>query len=875
MIFQCKCCGGSLKVEEGTSTGVCEYCGSTMTIPKVDDEKILNLFNRANHLRMKSEFDNARIVYENIVAEDKKNAEAYWGICLCKYGIEYVTDPNTEQMIPTCHRSSFTSILQDGDYASALEYADSVAQGVYREEAAQIAVIQEKLLEVSGKEEPYDIFICYKESDEGGRRTKDSVRAQDLYYELTKKKYRVFFSRISLKGKIGKEYEPYIFSALNSSRIMIVVGTSEENMNAPWVKNEWSRFLSLMKERQDKTLIPVYQDMDPYDMPEEFMHLQALDMSRLGFMQDLLEGISKLLPLEEAEETEYQAAAETNVTPLLQRANIFLEDKEWKKADDYAERVLDLEPKNAEAYVIKLMAERHAGSLKELARQKTSFDNSRPYQKVLQYADSELVSRLQNWNNEIKREAKCGAVYAEAVKLLGNEKSFKNIERAQQLFQSISDYKDASEKQEKCRKKVSELKEREYQQAIAYKQNDTLKNLYKAEKMFNKLGDWKDSETLMSETEQRIKELEEQERRERQAREEQERRKLEKRRTREKRLIAITVFAIVCAGIMFTVYINSDEYLQLRAKEYIEENGGADLALWNCRQMKQNNLKDEIIIQIMYEARAAGDFELVIDAFEEMQDSAKKEEIALQVANDSLAAGKFDYAIRACEFITDRAKKEEIALQMANDSFAAGKIDCAIRACEFITDRAKQQEISTQIVRDALAAGKVIAVTDACKSVTDSVLQQEICIQIINDAIAADKFIVAINTCKTITDPAKREEVAVQIANDAIAAAKFTFLRDACGCIEDHANRQKIYSQCIQTVNKAIAAGRFTYAIDAFKYIPNSTEKQKSYLRIAKGAIAAGRFAIAKKACNYITDSAQKQRLLNQIKKKQTKKKKK
>ena len=76
MIFQCKCCGGSLKVEENTSTGVCEYCGSTMTIPKVDDEKILNLFNRANHLRMKSEFDNARIVYENIVAEDKKNAEA-------------------------------------------------------------------------------------------------------------------------------------------------------------------------------------------------------------------------------------------------------------------------------------------------------------------------------------------------------------------------------------------------------------------------------------------------------------------------------------------------------------------------------------------------------------------------------------------------------------------------------------------------------------------------------------------------------------------------------------------------------------------------------------------------------------------------------
>ena len=34
--------------------------------------------------------------------------------------------------------------------------------------------------------------------------------------------------------------------------------------------------------------------MDPYDLPDEFSHLQAQDMSKLGFMQDLIRGLKKL-----------------------------------------------------------------------------------------------------------------------------------------------------------------------------------------------------------------------------------------------------------------------------------------------------------------------------------------------------------------------------------------------------------------------------------------------------------------------------------------------------------------------------------------------------------------------------------------------------
>ena len=46
-------------------------------------------------------------------------------------------------------------------------------------------------MQISGKEAPYDIFICYKETAENGDRTIDSVIAQDVYDALTEKGYKI------------------------------------------------------------------------------------------------------------------------------------------------------------------------------------------------------------------------------------------------------------------------------------------------------------------------------------------------------------------------------------------------------------------------------------------------------------------------------------------------------------------------------------------------------------------------------------------------------------------------------------------------------------------------------------------------------------
>ena len=401
-VFKCKMCGGTLEINENATTAECEYCGSIQTLTKSRDEIVTNLFNRANNLRMKSEFDKAQEMYEKIVAQDSTDAEAYWGILLCKYGIEYVEDPSTFKRVPTCHRAQIESVLTDVDYQSAIENADINQKILYEKQAKEIEEVQKGILEISSKEEPFDVFICYKQSDENGNRTVDSVLANDIYYQLTQEGFKVFYAAITLEDKIGQEYEPYIFAALNSAKVMLVLGTKPEYFNAVWVKNEWSRYLKIIKKDRSKLLIPCYKDMDAYELPEEFSHLQAQDMSKIGFINDVVRGIKKVL--DTTSETPNVVQTNTAITSdnsqvdnLLKRVFMFLEDKNWERADEYCEKVLDLDSENGEAYLGKLCVVKQLQSINELEKiEKSSYENVSEYVKAKKFANDELLKKLED-----------------------------------------------------------------------------------------------------------------------------------------------------------------------------------------------------------------------------------------------------------------------------------------------------------------------------------------------------------------------------------------------------------------------------------------------------------------------------------------------
>ena len=468
-VFKCKMCGGALEVQPEQTTAVCGYCGTQQTLPRLDSDQRANLYDRASHYRRNNEYDKAAALYEQLLNEDAADAEAYWSLVLCRYGVEYVEDPATHARIPTINRTQFTSVFDDENYRSALAHAGVGQRAIYEREAEAINRIQKGILEISEREAPFDVFLCYKETDANGRRTPDSVLAGDLYRELTQEGFRVFFARVTLEDKLGTAYEPYIFSALQSARVMVVLGTRPDHFNAVWVKNEWSRYLALIRGGAKKTLIPAYRDMDPYDLPEEFSHLQALDMGRLGFMQDLVHGIRKLTGAPQPmagsapQPAAPQAAPVPAAAPLLRRAFLFLEDGDWTSADEYCERVLDLEPENAEAYLGKLMAELRCSRREALRACQAPFDGSDNYQKALRFGGAALKEELSDAAKAVReREAqrRLQARYEAAARRLQEPCTPEAYREAAAAFAHISGYRDADARAQDCLRRAEELEQR-------------------------------------------------------------------------------------------------------------------------------------------------------------------------------------------------------------------------------------------------------------------------------------------------------------------------------------------------------------------------------------------------------------------------------
>lgn len=440
-VFECKRCGGGLNITEADKVVECEYCGTTQTVPSADNEKKMTLFNRANRLRLKNEFDKAAALYEQLIAEFPEEAEAYWGLCLCNWGIEYVDDPATGEKKPTCHRASFESLTKDENYLLAMEYADLTAQRVYRREAQEIDRLNDAILSVSRNEKPYDVFICYKEkTDENGMRTYDSVLAQDIYDALTANGLKVFFSRITLEDKLGRQYEPYIFAALNSAKVMLAIGTKYEYFQAVWVKNEWSRFMRLAAKDRSKVLIPCFCDMDPYDLPDEFKGLQAQDLGKLGAVQDLVRGVGKLLAKDAPKDGDVQQAAVSNpaattVQSLLKRAFMFLEDGEWDSANEYAEKVLDIDPENGEAYLAKAMSDLKKRSRSSM-NDASGIELNANIQKALRFGSGSLKNEINGYIASTK--AAEAADQLEADKVIAAFSARQSGRQAQPLVQQLA-----------------------------------------------------------------------------------------------------------------------------------------------------------------------------------------------------------------------------------------------------------------------------------------------------------------------------------------------------------------------------------------------------------------------------------------------------
>ena len=279
----CETCGGELNIAADGLSRKCPYCRNTYYFKEEKSEALTLALNRARGHRLSCDFHEAIKEYKLVLDEYPNDAEAHFGMLLSTYGIEFVEDRRTGRFIPTCHRFVDRDVLSSESYLCAIANASEEQKTRYRTAAEEIARLQRGIKTKLENEEPYDVFISFKSKDKNGIATEDLKIAHDIYVELEKKGIKTFFSEVTLCDRIGDEYEPIIYRALYSCKFFILVATEESYVNAPWVKNEWTRFEDrIAEEGLSGASCAVFRGISPYVLPRAFQN-QGIDLEKHPF----------------------------------------------------------------------------------------------------------------------------------------------------------------------------------------------------------------------------------------------------------------------------------------------------------------------------------------------------------------------------------------------------------------------------------------------------------------------------------------------------------------------------------------------------------------------------------------------------------------
>lgn len=86
------------------------------------------------------------------------------------------------------------------------------------------------------------------------------------------------------------------------------------------------------------------------------------------------------------------------------RVFFFVEEHNWTKANEYAEKILDIQPENATAYLAKLLIDYHCSCITDLSKQKNSFEENINYKRIIQFGDKVVVDKINKELQKIKKK---------------------------------------------------------------------------------------------------------------------------------------------------------------------------------------------------------------------------------------------------------------------------------------------------------------------------------------------------------------------------------------------------------------------------------------------------------------------------------------
>ncbi len=347
----CPFCGGELLFSQNDDIVKCKYCHKDISVKELSKDlytsKYQEKLNEAIELRNACDFEQAAIILEDVISKDKENAQAYYQLLLCEYGISFVDeDGNTTREVPILNLVHDESIFDKHYYKTLCEILKDNPETLeyYNQSLTQIDKLRMEAIDLMKEEEPYDVFISYKRQDNGVP-TNDSEVARRLYDKFTSWGLKCFLAQKTLhEERFGEAFEPIIYSALMSAKIFILVCASpnKEYLNSPWVKSEWMRFKKRVETSKEKLLlIPVLEGGFKVDrLPTALKKFEALPLNE-EFYQITNARFKNIIRVEKRSQFQ-NVTLDTSIKKLKTTAeNISTQSfKGFKETDlDYSEKI--------------------------------------------------------------------------------------------------------------------------------------------------------------------------------------------------------------------------------------------------------------------------------------------------------------------------------------------------------------------------------------------------------------------------------------------------------------------------------------------------------------------------------------------------------
>lgn len=443
--LRCRNCGAELNLSKAVNGVVkCEFCTSRFTLPKDDiTPAALKFLHDGESSLYICRFDDAYAFYKKAAELMPTEPEAYWGMAISQFKVQYIKDEVNDRLQPVCHLITEESIKTNENYLKALNYATSAQRDEYISRADEIDYIKQEFFKLKDTGREYDCFICVKVTDdETKQRTADYKRADDIYFDLKGKGYNPFFSERELGDVTGADYEARILYALYTSECMIIVCSKEEYLHTKWVKNEYTRFLRLVgDEEKESDSVTIAFDGRPVEyLPGKNGKIQGIDLRSLNASEKITRFVESHTPearakkeraeqekkereasimqeiekqkqaqreLEERlknlrENTSASTGASATTKSLLMRGNQFLAGEEYGNAGEYFNKVLDIDPASAEAWFGLLLSTNGAKDYKALFKgaDTAGIDrilSNKNYRSAKQYAGGDFLKVMEEF----------------------------------------------------------------------------------------------------------------------------------------------------------------------------------------------------------------------------------------------------------------------------------------------------------------------------------------------------------------------------------------------------------------------------------------------------------------------------------------------